>query len=172
MTGVVLSTPRLVIRELVHEDAPFIVQLLNDPAFLKYIGDRGVRTTEDARRYLDSGPRAMYAEFGFGLWAVELADGTPIGICGLLKRPVLDDVDLGFAMLPEFRREGYAREAASAVIAHARDSLKLDRVVAIVDPANDGSARLLGNLGFQFVETKVVHPGAPPLHLYAASLKR
>jgi len=103
---VILSTARLSIRELVEDDAAFIVQLLNDPAFLQYIGDKGVRTLEDAREYINSGPRAMYAEFGFGLWLVQLADETPTGLCGLLKRPVLDDVDLGFAMLPQFRRAG------------------------------------------------------------------
>ena len=87
----ILSTPRLSIRELVDADAPVIVQLLNDPAFIRYVGDKGVRTLADARAYLESGPRAMYTEFGFGLWAVTLTDETPIGICGLLKRPVLDD---------------------------------------------------------------------------------
>ncbi len=169
---VILSTPRLSIRELVAEDAPFIVQLLNDPAFIRYIGDKGVRTLADARAYLDSGPRAMYAEFGFGLWAVQLLDGTPIGICGLLKRPVLDDVDLGFAMLPPFRREGYALEAASAVVAHARDTLRLDRLVAITNPENDASGQLLAQLGFSFAKTATVFPGAPPLKLFSTSFQK
>ena len=168
----ILSTARLSIRELVEGDAAFIVQLLNDPAFLQYIGDKGVRTLEDARDYINSGPRAMYAEFGFGLWVVQLPDETPIGLCGLLKRPVLDDVDLGFAMLPKFRRAGYTFEAASAVMAYARDTLRLDRVVAIVNPDNDASARLLERLGFSFEETRTVFPDAQPVKLFAASLKR
>ncbi len=168
----ILSTPRLVIREIVHSDAPFVIQLLNDPAFIQYVGDKRVRTPGEALQYIDSGPRAMYAEFGFGLWVVELADGTAIGICGLLKRPVLDDVDLGFAMLPQFRRAGYAFEAASAVVAHARDTLRLDRLVAITNPDNDASGRLLEKLGFSFEQTTMIFPDAPPLKLFAAALKR
>jgi ribosomal-protein-alanine N-acetyltransferase len=168
----ILSTARLSIRELVEDDASFVVQLLNDPAFIQYVGDKGVRTLDDAREYIRSGPRAMYAEFGFGLWVAELPDGTPIGLCGLLKRPVLDDVDLGFALLPQFRREGYTLEAASAVMAHARETLRLDRLVAIVNPENEASARLLERLGFSFEELRTVFPGAPPLKLFAAPLKR
>ena len=168
----ILTTARLVIREIVHTDARFIIQLLNDPAFIQYVGDKRVRTPEEARDYIDSGPRAMYAEFGFGLWTVELADRTPIGLCGLLKRPVLDDVDLGFAMLPQFRRAGYTFEAASGVVAHARDTLRLDRLVAITNPDNDASGRLLEKLGFSFEQTDIVFPDAPPLKVYALVLKR
>ena len=172
MAGAVIrTTARLVIREIVHEDAPFILQLLNDPAFIQYVGDKGVRTLDDARHYIDTGPRAMYAAFGFGLWTVQLLDGTPIGICGLLKRPVLDDVDLGFAMLPEFRRAGYALEAAAAVVAHARDTLGLERLVAITNPDNDASGRLLEQLGFSFDKLATVLPGAPPLKLFATAPK-
>jgi RimJ/RimL family protein N-acetyltransferase len=166
----ILFTRRLTIRELVHSDAAFMLQLLNDPAFIQYVGDKGVRTLDEACEYIDAGPRTMYGEFGFGLWVVELMDGTPIGICGLLKRPVLDDVDLGFAMLPQFRGEGYAFEAAAAVVAHARDTLRLERLVAITNPDNDASGRLLEKLGFSFEETRTVFPGAPPLKLYGVSL--
>jgi [ribosomal protein S5]-alanine N-acetyltransferase len=168
----ILSTSRLSIRELVEDDAPFVVQLLNDPAFLQYVGDKGVRSLDGAREYMRSGPLAMYAEFGFGLWVAELPDATPIGLCGLLKRPVLDDVDLGFALLPQFRREGYTLEAASAVMAYARETLRLDRLVAIVNPDNEASARLLERLGFSFEESRTVFPGAPPLKVFAVSLKR
>ena len=167
-----ILTARLSIRELVEDDAPFVVQLLNDPAFLQYVGDKGVRTLDEAREYITTGPRAMYAEFGFGLWVVELPDGTPIGLCGLLKRPVLDDVDLGFALLPQFRRAGYTLEAASAVMAYARETLQLDRLVAIVNPDNEASASLLERLGFSFEESRTVFPGAPPLKVFAASLER
>ena len=168
----ILSTARLSIRELVEDDAPFIVELLNDPAFIQYVGDKGVRTLDEGREYIKSGPRAMYAEFGFGLWLVQLPDRTPIGMCGLLKRAVLDDVDLGFALMPQFRREGYTFEAASAVMGYARDRLRLDRLVAIVNPDNDASAKLLQRLGFTFEEQRTVFPGAAPLNLFATSLKR
>jgi len=167
---VILATARLAVREIVHTDAPFIVHLLNDPAFIEYVGDKRVRTLDEAREYIEAGPRAMYTEFGFGLWAVQLTDGTPIGICGLLKRPVLDDVDLGFALLPQFRREGYAFEAASAVVDYARDIVRLDRVVAITNPGNDASVRLLEKLGFAFEQTTKVFPDAPPLKLFGAAL--
>jgi RimJ/RimL family protein N-acetyltransferase len=130
-------------------DAPFILELLNDPAFVENIGDRNVRSLDDARAYIENGPAASYRRFGFGLWTVERKDGrTRIGICGLLKREALDDVDIGFAFLPAFRRKGYAFESAAAVRAHARDRLALRRLVAIVNPANARSIDLLVKLGF------------------------
>src|SRR5688500_8750235 len=122
----VLSTPRLTLREMTARDAPFILRLLNDEAFLHYIGDKGVRTEADARQYIAAGPAASYEAFGFGLWLVTLKDGeVPIGICGLLKRPVLDDVDIGFALMPEWRAAGYGFEATSAVVDYARTTLRL-----------------------------------------------
>src|SRR5690606_38235364 len=100
----VLETQRLVLRRLSAADAPFVLELLNDPAWLEHIGDRGVRTLDDARAYLAAGPVAMYAEHGFGLYLVEVReDGAPAGICGLVRRDFLDDVDLGFAFLPRYR---------------------------------------------------------------------
>lgn len=145
----VLETGRLRLRELDAGDGPFLVELLNDPDFLHHIGDRGVRTVADAERYVADGPAASYRRYGFGLWRVELrGDGTSIGICGLLKRDVLKDVDLGFAFLPAFRRQGYALEAARGTLEHARGKLGLRRIVAIVSPGNEPSTRLLGKLGF------------------------
>lgn len=147
----VVETPRLRLREMQAGDAPFILRLLNDDAFLRYIGDRGVRNEDDARRYIAEGPVASYARHGFGLYVVERrADGVALGICGLLRREALTDPDLGFALLREHRRAGYAREAAAATLAHAREALGLARVVAIVAPANARSAALLESLGFVF----------------------
>ena len=147
----VFETERLVLRRLDDDDAPFILLLLNDPDFLRHIGDKGVRTLEDARHYIHTGPGAMYARFGHGLYLAELKDGgAPIGMCGLLKRDTLDDVDIGFAFLPQYRARGYAREAAAATLVHARTALGLKRVVAITSPDNAASGRLLESIGLRF----------------------
>ena len=115
----VLETDRLILRWMSAGDAPFILELVTEPSWLRFIGDRGVRTPDDAREYIRKGPVDMYARLGFGLYLTERKeDGVPIGICGLLKRESLDDVDLGFANLPRFWGEGYAYEAALAVIAY------------------------------------------------------
>ena len=147
----VLETERLVLRRLRTGDAEFILELLNDPSFLKYIGDKGVRTPADACRYIETGPVASYERHGFGLLRVELKEGgEPVGMCGLLKRDYLPDVDIGFAMLPAHRSKGYTLEAASAVLAHARDTLDIERVLAITSPDNVASICLLERLGFRF----------------------
>ncbi|HSE28745.1 MAG TPA: GNAT family N-acetyltransferase [Gemmatimonadales bacterium] len=163
-----LSTPRLTLRELTPADAPFIRVLLNDPDFIRFIADRGVRTDDDAVRYIEQGPRAMYARHGMGLMLVALREeGVPVGICGLLRRDGLDDPDLGFAFLPEHRGKGYAAEAAAATLAWGRDELGLGRVLAITSLDNDASGRLLEKLGFRF-ERIVTMPGdAEELKLYA-----
>jgi RimJ/RimL family protein N-acetyltransferase len=147
----ILETPRLALHRFAPEDAPFVLTLLNDPAWLRYIGDRGIRTLEGARGYVTDGPMAMYAREGFGLWKCTLrATGEPIGMCGLIKRPSLDDVDLGFAFLPPYRKQGYGREAAQACLAYARDTVGLSRVVAVVSPDNADSIRLLADLGMRY----------------------
>lgn len=146
-----IETRRLAIRPLTLDDAGFVWELLNDDDFLKFIGDRGVRTVDDAIEYLKQGPLEMYERLGFGLWCVELkTTHTTIGICGLLKRDWLDDVDIGFAFLSEFRGRGYAFEASRAVIAHAIDTLGIQRLAAIVSPANAKSQSLLGRLGMRY----------------------
>jgi RimJ/RimL family protein N-acetyltransferase len=147
----VLETGRLTLRRLAMVDAPFILALLNDPAWLEFIGDRGVRTVEDARTYILKGPIEMYAKHGFGLYLTELkSDGTPIGLCGLIRRKGLEDVDIGFAFLPAFRAQGYALESASAVMAHARSALGLKRIVGITLPGNRASIKLLEKIGLKF----------------------
>ena len=147
----ILSTARLDLDELTHDDAEFIFQLVNEPSWLAYIGDRGVRTLDDAHAYIDNGPRAMYARYGHGLWRVSRRDdGAVVGICGLLRRDTLPDADIGFAFLPAYWRHGYAREAAAATLAHGFDALGMARIVAIVSPGNAASIRLLERLGFAF----------------------
>jgi RimJ/RimL family protein N-acetyltransferase len=156
----VLETARLTLRRFRLEDDAFIVTLLNDPAFLRYIGDKGVRTAEDAHRYLMTGPLASYAAHGFGLCLVaRKPDDTPIGMCGLLQRDYLPDPDIGFAFLPEFCGKGYAHEAAVAVIEQGRSAFALRRLLAITDLENRDSIRLLERLAFQF-EGLVTPPGS------------
>jgi len=166
-----LATARLTLRELGEEDAEFILGLLNEPSFLQYIGDRGVRSLDDARAYIRKGPQASYASFGFGLWLVsEAAGGASIGICGLLKRETLEDVDLGFAFRPAFWGQGFALEAARAVLAYGQSAFGLQRVVAVVQPDNAASLRVLERLGFAF-ERMIAWPGdATPLKLLGRTL--
>jgi RimJ/RimL family protein N-acetyltransferase len=163
-----LTAGRVRVRPLQLTDAPFIVTLLNDPAFIRNIGDRGVRTEEDARAYLESGPLASYERHGFGLCAVVPArGGDPIGICGLLQRDTLAAPDIGFAFLPEYRSRGYAYEAAVAVIADAYVRLGLDTILAIVHPDNAASIRLLERLRFRFERMIRLADDAPELKLFA-----
>jgi RimJ/RimL family protein N-acetyltransferase len=148
---IVLSTERLHLRRFTLDDAAFVHELVNNPAWLRFIGDRGVRSLDDARRYLRDGPIASYAANGFGLWLVERKhDGAALGTCGLLRRATLPHVDLGFAFLERFRGAGYAVESARAVLAHALGELGLDRVVAITDPENSASIRVLESIGLRF----------------------
>lgn len=150
-----ILTRRLALRELVDDDAAFLVELLNEPDFIANIGDRKVRNEEDARHYLAAGPRASYERHGFGLWRVALrADDQPLGICGLLKRDTLDDVDIGFAFLARHRRQGYALESGKAVMEYGRRILGIPRVVAITAPHNAASGAVLEKLGL--VHTRMV----------------
>lgn len=149
-----LNTQRLLLREFSLSDAEFILEHLNDPSFLHFIGDKGVRTIDDARNYLTNGPIASYQRHGFGLYLVELKESaTPIGMCGLLKRDSLEYVDLGFAFMPDYRRQGFGFESASAVLSYARKDLKLGHILAITNPDNAGSISLLEKLGFKFKRT-------------------
>lgn len=147
----ILETERLILRQFSAEDAEFILQLVNEPSFLQNIGDRGVRTLEHARAYISNGPVASYAKNGFGLYLVTRKEtGESIGMCGLIKRDTLDDVDIGYAFLPKFWGKGYAVEAAQAVKAHAKDVIGLKRLVAITNPDNEGSIRVLEKIGLRF----------------------
>jgi RimJ/RimL family protein N-acetyltransferase len=166
----VLETDRLILRWLEEADAPFILELLNDPDWIRFIGDRGVRTLDDARGYIARGPTAMYQRVGFGLYLTELKSErgpVPIGLCGLIKRDTLPDVDIGFAFLPAHRGKGYAHESAAAVMALGKERFGLKRIVAITSEDNDASGKLLEKLGMR-LEGRVVLPGdTEQLKLYA-----
>jgi RimJ/RimL family protein N-acetyltransferase len=132
-------------------DAPFILELLNEPGFLRFIGDKCVRTIDDARRYIETGPVASYVEHGFGLFLVELRAGaTPIGMCGLLRRASMQDIEVGFAFLARYCSRGYATESGLAVMRLARETFGLKRIAAITDPDNHGSANVLNKIGLEF----------------------
>ncbi len=146
-----LETARLSLRQLTNDDALFILELLNEPSFIQNIGDRTVRTIEDARAYILNGPVTSYEKNGFGLYLVVLKEtNDSIGMCGLIKRDGLEDVDIGYALLPKFWSKGYAIEAARAVKEYAKDVIGLKRLVAIVDPANEGSIRVLEKIGLRY----------------------
>ena len=163
----VLQTERLLIRRVTDDDAPFILTLLNEPSFLRYIGDKNVRNLEDAREYIRNGPVASYELHGFGLCLVQLKDShTAIGMCGLLKRDELPDADIGFAFLPDFWNQGFAFEAANAVLHDARERLKLPRILAIVNPDNDASIKLLQKLGLKFERTMQLAAGRDEVKLF------
>jgi RimJ/RimL family protein N-acetyltransferase len=148
---IVCETQRLRLRHLTPHDAAFILELLNEPEFIRNIGDREVRSLEDARRYIRSGTVTGYEKSGIGLYLVELReDATPIGVCGLLKRDYLEDVDVGFALRETFRNRGYAYEAAGAVMRYGQEVLGLGRIVAITAPDNHASIKLLRRLGLEF----------------------
>lgn len=167
-----LETDRLRLRRLSVDDAEFILRLLNEPSFIQNIGDRGVRTTEDARAYILKGPVASYEKFGFGLLLVEQKEsGLPIGMCGLLKRDVLEHVDIGYALLPEFWSQGYAFESASAVMSYAREKLGAKQVLAVVNADNHSSIRLLEKMGFRYQKMVRLTDDAPEIKLFSTAVE-
>ncbi|WP_417447572.1 GNAT family N-acetyltransferase [Idiomarina abyssalis] len=164
---VLCETERLSIRQFELRDAPFIVRLLNDDLFIRYIGDKNVRTQEDAINYLKTGPMASYKKHGFGLNLVCLKEShTPIGMCGLLKRNELDNPDLGYAFLPEYSGKGYAREAAENTLKTVMKTCSLDTVVAVTLPDNFRSNKLLETIGFSFKETIELYGSQNNLYEY------
>lgn len=166
---VVLQTPRLTLRPLTIADAPFIVEQLNQPSFIEYIADRGVRTVADAEKYIREGPWAMYAAHGMGLLLVEArATGEAVGLCGLLHRPAFEHRDLGYSLLPRAWGQGYAVEAGRAVLDWARDVLQLSTVIAITSQVNPKSIRVLERLGFAF--EGLVPLGAEQVRRFTKSL--
>jgi len=170
MSEAIIQTGRLQLHELSdqsQEDIVFVHRLLNEPSFIENIGDRGVHNLEDARGYIVKGPMASYRTNGFGLYRVQTRAGQTVGMCGLVNRPTLDDVDLGYALLPEFCGQGYAVEAGAAVLADARQRLGLKRIVAIVAPRNGGSIRVLEKLDFRFEKMVQLTPDDDVLKLFA-----
>lgn len=169
----VLETERLALCRLCVDDSEFVLELLNEPPFLLHIGDKGVRTTADAVQYILTGPVASYERHGFGLYRVGLKQTRqPIGICGLLKRDSLPDVDLGFALLERFWSMGYAFESATAVLAQARDRFGLKRIVAVTSPDNVASIGLLAKLGFSLEGMARLSEDAPEVKLFALDMPR
>jgi len=167
----ILETRRLALDELTTDDAEFILELLNEESFVRYIGDKGVRTRADACQYIMNGPVASYERFGFGLYRVALKESGPsIGICGLLKRDVLEDVDVGFALLPRFWSKGYAFESASAVLAHARETLGLERILATTSQDNAPSIGLLDKLGFSFERMARLADDEPEIKVFVSEV--
>jgi len=166
-----IETARLRIRWLQPDDADFIYRLVNDPDWLRHIGDRKVGDLAEARAYIENGALAMYRRIGFGLNHVALkTDDTAIGICGLLRRDELPCSDLGYALLPEFRNRGYALEAARAILQHGCTTLAQTLVCAIVSADNPASIRLLDKLGFHFDRQILLPPGSDPVDLYSIQL--
>ena len=164
----ILETERTILREVLADDAEFILDLLNQPSFIRYIGDRNVRTIEQARDYIESRFAKNYAKLGFGMWTVELKEtNAPIGVCGFVKRDGLPDADIGFAFLPQFERKGYAFESAAAALEYGRDVLQLKRVLAITSKDNDSSGKLLGKLNFKFERLIVLPGGNEELKLFS-----
>lgn len=168
-----MKTARLALRPFTLDDAPFIVELLNDPGWLRFIGDRKVRTADDARRYLTHGPIAHAAKHGFALAAVALQnDAASIGMCGLIRREGLDDVDLGYALLPAYRGRGYAREAAAAWLACGFEDFGLQRIVAITSVDNAASGKVLEAIGMRFERRLRVAGHDEDSLLYAAQARQ
>lgn len=157
--SLVCETERLQISHFSLEDAAFILRLLNEPSFIRNIADKGVRTLDDARTYLQNGPLSSYSRNGFGMDRVSLkTTGEVIGMCGLIRREGLADVDVGYALLPEHWSKGYARECVMGVLSSAACQHGFRRVVAVVNPDNADSIRVLESTSFQY-ETMVTLPG-------------
>lgn len=154
MSGPILHTERLELRWLTPDDAAMMLAIWNDPAFLRYVGDRGVRTVEQAREALTAGLLQLYVDYGYGPFRLALRDdGNDVGICGLFRRDGLDEPDIGFAILRDYRGQGYGFEAATAVLDHARDALQLSGVTAIVSPQNGPSIGMLQKLNMRYERT-------------------
>ncbi|MEA5459415.1 GNAT family N-acetyltransferase [Arcicella sp. LKC2W] len=148
---IVIETERLILRKFTLEDAPFVLELVNTPAWLKFIGDRNVHTVEESENYLRNGNLKSYAEHGFGFYLVATKESNEaIGMCGMVKRDSLDDIDIGFAFLPNSIGKGYGYEAASATLDYALNVLKLGRIIAIVDPQNASSIALIKKIGLKY----------------------
>jgi [ribosomal protein S5]-alanine N-acetyltransferase len=166
-----IDTNRLVIRDITEQDFHFIFRLLNEPSWIKYIGDKGIKTETDAKNYIQTGPLQMYKDFGFGLFLVTLKENAiPIGLCGLIKRPSLENIDLGYAFLPEYTGKGYAFEATKAVIKYGKEQLSIDKLVAITTIDNLNSEKVLLKLGFSFDSLIIENNASEELKLFTKVL--
>lgn len=163
-----LVTARLVIRPFTIEDAPFLLELINTPSWIKYIGDRKIRSLKKAAKYIEDSYLTHYEKNTFGLYLVELKDSKiPIGMCGLINREGLDDIDIGFGFLPAYEGMGYAFESASIWMQQAEEVFKLPRVVAITATYNERSINLLKRLGLTFEKTIQLSNDEEKLYLFS-----
>ena len=162
----ILETDRLILSELETKDAKFIHKLYNDQDFINYIGDKGIHSVQDALSFINTGPKQSYKDHKYGLYLVQLKDATSIGICGLLKRDDLALPDIGFAILPDYRRMGFIYEASKAVIEDAKNRLHLDSLFAITTTDNNGSINLLKKLGFTLKDIIKRDINDKPVQLY------
>jgi RimJ/RimL family protein N-acetyltransferase len=164
---VILETERLVLRQFTVDDAPFILELLNTPTWLQFIGERGVKTLAQAKQYLLDGPIKSYEVNGHGLYLVmEKQNGIPVGACGILRREGLSQPDVGFAFLPAYTSKGYAYEVASKLMEYAKDSLHISPLFAVTTPDNVRSIRLLEKIGFRFVGMTTLPGGNEEMMLF------
>jgi [ribosomal protein S5]-alanine N-acetyltransferase len=167
----VVETERLALRRLSLDDAEFIMELVNQPSFLRFIGDKNVRNREDAVRYLQTGPMASYEQFGFGPYLVTLKETDECaGMAGLLKRETLPAPDIGFAFLPQYWSKGLAYEAAQAVIKLGRESFAMKQIVAITSPDNEASMKLLERLGFKYARMIKLTEDQPEVRFFELNL--
>ena len=163
----VLETERLIVRWLTDEDADFIFALMNEPSYVRFIGDKGIRTIEDAREYVRRGPLESYERFGYGLYLTERKkDEVPIGICGLVNRDSLEGVEIGFAFLSRYWSNGYAHESAEAIVEFGKNVVGLNKILAITAPDNHSSIKLLEKIGFHFKKMISVFEGEPDVKLF------
>lgn len=163
----ILETDRLLIAELTKADAPFILELVNSPGWLQFIGDRNIKDLTAAENYIINGPMASYTAFGHGLYIVTLKNmAVSIGLCGIIKRDILPDADIGFALLPAYSGNGYALEAATAVLQYAKEILRLKKIMAITLESNHRSISLLSKLGLVFEKKISPAPGDKELMLF------
>jgi RimJ/RimL family protein N-acetyltransferase len=169
--GPIIDTRRLSLRPVTVDDAAFILELMNEPPYHENIGDRGVRTVSDAARYITEKYTASYEARGYGLYLVELKEGlAQVGICGLVKRDILDQPDVGFAYLQRFWSKGYASEAAAATLGFATDTLKISYLYGVVSPKNTRSIRLLEGLGMQYLRSQEFQGAVLASHIYGKAL--
>lgn len=168
-----LQTERLALRHLTLDDADLMLAIWNDPAFIRNVTDRGIRTLDESREAMSKGALKLYEDHGFGPYHLSLrSDATAIGICGIFVRDGLDDPDIGFSLLPEFCSRGYAWEAARAVLDYARDELQLPRITAIVAPGNAPSIGLIEKLGLRFESTMCLPGEVDEISLYGINFRQ
>lgn len=163
----ILETERLTLSEVTENDAEFMLDLLNQPSFIKYIGDRNVRTIDEAQNFIETRYNKSYKDNGYGLYLVKLKDeDTKIGVCGFVKRDNFQYADVGFAFLPQFEKKGYAFESALAIMKYGQEVLEFREVLAITTQDNESSGKLLAKLGFKFEEI-IEMPNGEELKLFS-----